>query len=94
MLPELNENGDLPPGIHAAGWIEIEQRFGTQTEVRARGMATLRLLYRLEELRKTERPENWPALSSGYLAEIERMQREVLDYLARPISGSRRTTAA
>ena len=48
----------------------------------------------LEELRKTERPENWPAVSSGYLAEIERMQREILDYLARPIPGEKRTTPA
>jgi hypothetical protein len=48
----------------------------------------------LEQFRKTERPENWPALSSGYLAEIERMQREILDYLARPVSGPKRTTAA
>ena len=36
----------------------------------------------LEELRRTARPEEWPALSSGYRAEIERMQREIVDYLA------------
>jgi hypothetical protein len=48
----------------------------------------------LEQLRETERPENWPYVSSGYLAEIERMQREVLDYLARPIAGTKRTTPA
>jgi hypothetical protein len=35
----------------------------------------------LEELRKTARPEEWLALSSGYRLEIERMQGEVLDYL-------------
>jgi hypothetical protein len=35
----------------------------------------------LEELRKTARPEEWPGLSSGYRVEIERMQREILDYL-------------
>jgi hypothetical protein len=35
----------------------------------------------LEELRKTARPEEWPQLSSGYRLEIERMQREILDYL-------------
>ena len=28
MLPPLNIAGDLPAGIHAAGWNEIEQRFG------------------------------------------------------------------
>ena len=35
----------------------------------------------LEELRKTARPEEWRELSSGYRLEIERMQREILDYL-------------
>jgi len=35
----------------------------------------------LEALRKTARPEEWPALSSGYRLEIERMQGEILDYL-------------
>jgi hypothetical protein len=40
----------------------------------------------LEELRKTARPEEWPALSSGYRLEIERMQGEIMDYLVTPIS--------
>jgi len=35
----------------------------------------------LEMLRNTARPEEWPALSSGYRLEIERMQGEILDYL-------------
>lgn len=35
----------------------------------------------LEALRTTARPEEWPALSSGYRLEIERMQGEILDYL-------------
>ena len=35
----------------------------------------------LEELRKTARSEEWRELSSGYRLEIERMQREILDYL-------------
>lgn len=35
----------------------------------------------LDTLRKTPRPEEWPALSSGYRLEIERMQGEILDYL-------------
>ena len=48
----------------------------------------------LEDLRKSARPEDWPYLSSGYLVEIERMQREILDYLARPVPGEKRTTPA
>lgn len=35
----------------------------------------------LETLRKTARPEEWPALSSGYRLAIKRMQGEILDYL-------------
>ena len=35
----------------------------------------------LEALRLTARTEEWPALSSGYRLEIERMQGEILDYL-------------
>jgi hypothetical protein len=48
----------------------------------------------LEELRQTARPEEWPALSSGYRVEIERMQREILDYLVHTPPGPKRTTAA
>lgn len=39
----------------------------------------------LANLRRTARPEEFAALSSGYRLEIERMQAEVLDYLLRPI---------
>ena len=35
----------------------------------------------LEALRQSARLEEWPALSSGYRLEIERMQGEILDYL-------------
>jgi hypothetical protein len=48
----------------------------------------------LEELRKTARPEEWPDLSSGYRIEIERMQREILDYLVKGPPGAKRTTPA
>ena len=40
----------------------------------------------LETLRDTARPEEWPALSSGYRVEIERMQGEILDYLVQDVS--------
>lgn len=44
----------------------------------------------LETLRTTARPEEWPALSSGYRLEIERMQGEILDYLVQgtPLTGT------
>jgi hypothetical protein len=35
----------------------------------------------LAQLRVTSRPEVFPSMASGYRAEIERMQREALDYL-------------
>ena len=42
----------------------------------------------LEELRKNARPEEWPALSSGYRLEIERMKGEILDYLMQPAASA------
>jgi len=52
-------------------------------------VATLEQL--LQRLRPGARPEEWPALSSGYRIEIERMQAEILDYLVEgnPTSASR-----
>ena len=44
----------------------------------------------LETLQKNARPEEWPAMSSGYRLEIERMQGEVLDYL---VEGAPKRTA-
>lgn len=48
----------------------------------------------LEELRKSARTEEWPALSSGYRLEIERMQGEILDYLVQAAPEGKRKTAA
>ena len=38
----------------------------------------------LARLRANSRPEELPLVTSGYRAEVERMQREMLDYLTRP----------
>jgi hypothetical protein len=40
----------------------------------------------LAQLRVTATPEEFPLVASGYRAEIERMQAEVLDYLTRHVS--------
>jgi hypothetical protein len=40
----------------------------------------------LAQLRVTSRPEEFPLVASGYRAEVERMQREALDYLTRHAS--------
>src|SRR5437667_2329201 len=47
MLPPFNERGDLPPGIHAATWSELDERFRGQTESRERALAKLRHLHEL-----------------------------------------------
>jgi hypothetical protein len=40
----------------------------------------------LAQLRISAQPHEFPAVASGYRAEIERMQRETLDYLTRHAS--------
>jgi hypothetical protein len=47
MLPALNSNGDLPPGIHRTTWTEVEQRFGTGSAARIGAIATLKHLHDL-----------------------------------------------
>ena len=49
MLPPFTEKGDLPPGIHSAGWSEIEQRFGAGSASRVNAYAKLRHLHELAE---------------------------------------------
>ena len=51
------------------------------TETRERISYFLNLLARL---RVGSRPEELTLVSGGYRAEVERMQREVLDYLTQP----------
>jgi hypothetical protein len=41
------------------------------------------LLELLARLRVSSRPEELPLVSAGYRAEVERMQREVLDFLTK-----------
>jgi hypothetical protein len=45
-----------------------------------------RLQRLLATLRRTARPEEFEAVTSGYRQAIERMQAEVLDYLLSPLS--------
>jgi len=45
MLPPSNADGELPAGIHAAGWTEIGDRFGKGSDARARALGTLRHLH-------------------------------------------------
>ena len=47
MIPEFNEQGYLPPGIHVATLEEVASRFGTQSELRRVQMESLRWLVEL-----------------------------------------------
>lgn len=47
VLPAFNDSGDLPPGVHAATWQEVEQQFGHGSPARRRAMATLRHIHEL-----------------------------------------------
>ncbi len=42
------------------------------------------LLDLLTRLRMSSRPEELPLVSGGYRAEVENVQREVIDYLTQP----------
>lgn len=44
MIPDFNEHGYLPEGIHRASLDEISERFGRQSEVRRVQMESLRWL--------------------------------------------------
>ena len=47
MIPNLNHNGYLPPGIHQATLDEIATRFGTEPELRRVQMESLRWMVAL-----------------------------------------------
>jgi len=44
MIPNFNEHGYLPPGLHGATLDEIEKKFGRRSEVRRLQMESLRWL--------------------------------------------------
>ena len=47
MIPELNDEGYLPPGIHPATLPEIRERFGQKSELRSVQMESLLWLVEL-----------------------------------------------
>lgn len=44
MIPPFEENGYLPPGIHVASIDEIDERFGSESDLRRAQMQSLRWL--------------------------------------------------
>jgi hypothetical protein len=95
-LPEFNSDGDLPEGLYEATLAEVEDRFGTgsdrwflianDTELRGTRERIAYFEDLLAQMRVTARPDLFPTMASGYRAEIEKMQREILDYLTRHVS--------
>ncbi len=55
MLPPLNENGYLPPGVHFATIDEVVERFGQQSELRRAQAESLRWLIDLARRAGVER---------------------------------------
>jgi hypothetical protein len=55
MLPDFNEHGYLPPGVHRSTLEEIAQRFGQQSELRRVQMESLRWLVDLARRAGIER---------------------------------------
>ena len=47
MIPEFNDDGYLPVGIHSATLDQIAERFGTESELRQAQMQSLRWLVEL-----------------------------------------------
>jgi hypothetical protein len=55
MIPEFNDDGYLPPGIHKATLDEIGMRFGQEPELRRVQMESLRWLVELAQRAGVER---------------------------------------
>jgi hypothetical protein len=55
MIPEFNENGLLPAGIHSATIAEVEGRFGQESEIRRAQMQSLLWLHDLAKQAGVER---------------------------------------
>jgi hypothetical protein len=54
MIPTLEANGLLPPGIHQASFAEVEARFGAESEVRRVQMESLRWLLDLQLVEQSD----------------------------------------
>lgn len=55
ILPELDQNGNLPPGVYRATMEEISNRFGSKSEIRRVEMQSLRWLVDLAQKAGVER---------------------------------------
>ena len=55
MIPDFDERGYLPPGIHIASLDEVEARFGRDAEIRCAQMDSFRWLVELVQRSGAER---------------------------------------
>ncbi len=55
MIPAFNDQGYLPPGVHPATLGEIEERFGSESELRRVQMQSIRWLVDLAQKAGVER---------------------------------------
>ena len=55
MIPDFDERGYMPPGIHIASLDEVEARFGRDAEIRCAQMDSLRWLVELVQRSGAER---------------------------------------
>ncbi len=55
MIPDFDDHGYLPPGVHVATLEEIDERFGRATEIRRVQMESLRWLVDLSRNAGVER---------------------------------------
>ena len=50
MIPQFNDDGYLPAGIHPATLDEVAERFGTESEIRRVQMESLRWLVEIAQV--------------------------------------------
>lgn len=96
-LPNFEDEGDLPVGVHQASLAEVLERFGSRSagriglgltitndqELEATQERIRRFQAQIAHLRKVEKnPLAYRLSASGFLAEVDRMQLEVRDYFA------------
>ncbi|MBI3468156.1 MAG: hypothetical protein HY000_34560 [Planctomycetes bacterium] len=58
MIPQFEESGALPPGMHPATLEEVENRFGTQSELRKVQMESVKWMVDCLMLRNEREVQN------------------------------------
>jgi hypothetical protein len=92
MIPEFDEHGNLPPGIHDATWTEIVTRYATSTRRRDLLDGLLDALRSLKTagcgaayldgsfVTAEERPHDFDACWASAGVDLDRVDAELLDF--------------